>query len=785
MKHRFIQRLQDALVIFQGIWFLVLFDILAIIAFLFVPQGGDMLLIITENALSGKGYQLVGLITATLFWCISSEYCTRMLTYLADNSGRSLDPDRVNDRKRYEKWLATTALFFPIVLLVIAFIKVYLANFSALSAATHVYDLSQITEGTILIILLLLIAGALLWWLYPGKLIKRLSEKYKGLSWLTISQAERNWASKLFGMLNDVRVDIPASDTTYTGRDLPRGTELPDGMTIPDSPYFVPDEQNPKMLNGGIKVWMFHIDIRFYRCLLRQLYVLLAIALVLIVSIGLLIPVKWAMNLGAVAIIIFAFGSWPVIYLSLHLLDKVIAWPVRLTLFFWLLFCSYFNNDHPVRTIGDTMRPRAPLNRHFQSWVTDHVEKDTMGNTYYRVGPDHDSIPVIFISAEGGALRTGAFTGMLLARLQDEFPMFEHYLYGYSSVSGGTVGSNFFNAQVIRARLHGGYEKHKWIKASKNFFETDFLSAVTAKLAFGEILNYFYPRRWDCADRAIALEKSFEEGWRNSYGDEPNMLAAPFDITTAQGLPAVFINTTQVESGLQNVWSNVNLGSIPLSNCRDLHTINDLKQDHSKAYQTLPYSSAIDLSDRFPLVSPAACFFWHNKSKTGSDSISRGHFIDGGYYENKGSETLLQVLKSISWKGQKIKPYILQFNFSGDTTAKEVRFANEISEITGGLYDTRGGRGQIAEDALKKYVDTLHGTFISLYLKMDVRQLPMNWVLSKTVITNLDTDLKKMVGRAHEKDNQVPELFKAADKVALHRLFFYDNTNIKHGGGTK
>jgi len=123
------------------------------------------------------------------------------------------------------------------------------------------------------------------------------------------------------------------------------------------------------------------------------------------------------------------------------------------------------------------------------------------------------------------------------------------------------------------------------------------------------------------------------------------------------------------------------------------------------------------------------------------DSVIRRHYIDGGYYENKGAETLFQVLQALTFTGKRIKPYVIQFNFGGEdsTLAKSVTVFNEISEIIAGIYDTRSGRGDIAQHYLKNYTDSLKGEFSNIYLDLNTKQLPLNWVLSNTAINRLDT----------------------------------------------
>ncbi|WP_443946301.1 hypothetical protein ACJVDH_04105 [Pedobacter sp. AW1-32] len=765
--NRNINKLRDLFKILSGLWVMLLFDLLAIVAFLLVEQGRDVLLVVTEYAADFDHFwTLLALFIALMFWCISSEFSTKVLSYLSDNSGRSLEPERVECRKKYQFYISRFALFFPLGLMFLAFINTCFINFGEISNADNLYNFQKIIRGTCVVLFLIASTFGIIWFLYPGGLIIKWSKKFKRLRWLRLSVQEGRWASKLYGIFNDVRVDLPDPADEYKGKDLPRNRMLPNGMILPSSRYFSPFPENPICKKGNPKTWMFKVNFRFYRRLIKQLLVLTILAGMLILSVGIFFPISWYGQIGATAIICLSFACWQIVYVFLSFLDKAQPFPVRFTLIVWLSICSIINQDHPVRTIYRqkiasclaSNDPRSTLNDHFDRWYK-RLEADTVGKKYYRVDSGK-RVPVIFVSAEGGALRTGAFTGMLLARLQAKFPELKNYIYAYSSVSGGTLGSNFFNAQTLRA-AHNPSERNAWISASKEFFKTDFLSALTAKLVFGEILNYFIPFPIQRADRAIALEKSFEAGWGNAYGNDQNLMESSFSKTFTAPSAAIFMNTTEVETGIQNVWSNVNLEGLPLATSRDLYLRSGLN---------LRYSSAINLSDRFPLISPAAAFRFKDGTK---DSIFKRHFVDGGYYENKGSETLTQVLKALKLEKYKVKPYVLQFNFSGDSTIKSVTKFNEITEIIGTIYNTRIGRGRIAQDDLKNQVRILNGEFISL----NSENLPMNWLLSNTLIDQLDVTLAQLVGGKNSK--KVTHVLDSTSYKELRKLFFYDQQNLK------
>ncbi len=736
-------KVRDVLAVLRGLWLLLLFDLVAVFAFLKAPQGTDVLVSIAEDlAYSFKHLTSWGplfwLLVTLIFWSIAAEFCSRFIIYLTDNSGRSLAPQRVEFRKNTQKYISRFSLFFPMVLMILAFLK-------ALSGNGKDFNTAEIKTAFIVIIILILLEILLVYKLYVGNQIVNLSRKYKKWQWLAISPEENIWVRKLYGILNDLRVEVPLSDTTYAGNDLPRNTVLTNGMILPAK--FLSYTSNPIIdEKAKLKIWMFKIAPSFYSCLLREFRVLAIIAAIIIISFAFLVPSKVYMFFGATAMICMAFACWQIIYALLHFLDRAqTKFPIRFFLLVMFLVTSFFNRDHPVRILSDANAPvPLPLNQHFDKWLN-RLKEDTT----YRLGVNKDTIPVVFIASEGGALRTGAFAAMILAKLADSFPSFSKYIYGYSGVSGGALGVNFFNA--LRINKLSTADTISYSSATESFFKKDFLAAVTGKLVFGEIINYFIPWHIPRLDRAIALEKAWEYGV-DKINKDRNILAASFNQTIDSTLPAIFINTTEVETGLQCIWSNVNINGLPLSGRTNLY---------QRINQNLRYSTAINLSTRFPLISPGAAFFYGDKNK------QRYHFVDGGYYENAGSETLLEVIKNLQLSNRPVKPYVIQFNFgTADSiiSAKSVKSFSEVMEVVAGIYNTRSGRSIMARYNMQQFLRTIHGEYINLNLKLSTSKIPLNWILSNTAVSRLSDLIEKMV---YKKEGEIN------DKRELQKLFIY------------
>lgn len=616
---------------------------------------------------------------------------------MTDNSGHSLSIERIALRKWIQKKLAACFLYYPTILVLTAFIKAFFQNLSDIG--TSWWILSSI-------IFLMAVLVLVLHYLYQTNRPRINGHLF---NWMHLSKAEVFWTSKLFGIFNNYRVDLHQADAAFFEGDLPREKLLPNGAIIP-ADFVLLEGPIDLPANKQVHVWIYKIPISYYRNLITQLIVLciVSIAIILFFSFA---SISIYQEIGAIALICFAFSSWQVLYTLLHFLDKAQPIPkinltFRLLVFCWLCFCSYINNDHPVRWIEKekTIIGQTP-SQHFKSWISQISTNNTT-----------EQIPVFFVTSEGGALRTGAFTAMLLAKLEDSFPDFKKHIYCYSGVSGGSLGLQFFQS-IQDKSSNSNTEK------AKIFFATDYLSPVTGKLVFGEILNYFIPFHIASFDRAIALERAWELSW--------SPLSENFDQQIGSNKPAIFINTVESETGLPAVWSNILLdSSLPIASSRDLR---------NKFRLSLPYSTAINLGTRFPLVSPAAMIYW---VRNNGDSI-RLHYIDGGYFENKGQETLLEIMQSIHLENYPfVKPYVLQFNFSqDDTTINNIRFANELRDIINGIENTRYARVNLGNEAMKKFMHNNFDTqqIINLNLDISVKKLPMNWLLSQTAMNRVDS----------------------------------------------
>ena len=731
-----LQIMRDLLFVLRELWLLLGIHLIALYSFLLLPQGTDMILSILEpKTFISNTISIALLLIAIFWWSISSEFCTRFLIYMTDNSGHSLSPDRVVLRKSIQKLIAQLFLYFPLLLISLAFIKTYFQNLS---------DISNYWWMLLLILLMICMLISLLHYLYQPDQRNKTPNIFH---WMHLSKEEKYWTSKLYGIFNDYRVDLQEEEMTLPKDDLPRNVLLPNGSYVPTA--FQLKEGPIKLTeNKQVRIWMFRIPLTYFRNLITQFLLLLLFSVLLITYFS-FASTQLYQGVGAVTLLCFAFGSWLIIYTLFHFLDKAqpipkIKVPFRLLIFLWVCVCSYINNDHPVRWIEqEKFFSGKKVSEHFKSWITQLLKKENYQN--------EDQIPVFFLASEGGALRTGAYTALLLAKIQDSFPNFKNHIYCYSGISGGSLGLQYF--QSLPEVLSLNKENRKSTAA---FFETDFLSPVIGKLVYGEVLNTFLPFQLVSFDRAISLEKVWELSWASANKNQPNSFEASFDNLISDNSPAIFINSVESETGLPTVWTNTILdSSISLATVRDLR---------NKFHLSIPYSTAINLGTRFPVISPAA-MFQLNQNK---DHVLRFHYIDGGYFENKGQENLLEIIEAIHLEQYPaVKPYIIQFNYSqDDLSSRNIRFANELMEVINGIENTRYARASLTVESLKKFMRNHFDTsqIINLNLEISTRKLPMNWLLSQTAFNRIENYTNSQMNLKKD-SNQIINIFNAITKI--------------------
>jgi hypothetical protein len=791
----------DFLAVLRSAGMFAFFNLVALLVFTVLPQGKDILLIIAEDIQFYQVGNLFCLIIGVVFWSITSEYGTRYSIYVTDNSGNSLSDKRVVWRKAVQKSITEIFLMLPYFIVFIGFLINYLQDTSLTENEKRV--------GFGIPALCLYLVFTLVAKFYFTKANRNVSNKKEGSfeKFAILPQIEYEWCNKLLGIYNryvfmlrkpsnftnEIKDPYEAFCQNFLNEPQTKENNFPQNAKMLDEKSLVPrqfkfidftnDSENLESTDNkaGSFKWIYSIPVSFYKTLHRQLLTIVCVSIALFFFICFL-PISYYSIIGGPGLVVIAFGCWSGLYAGLLYIDfarlRSSKLSFRFVLFLCLVFSSFFNNDHPVRYniqgySGSDNRPE--LKQHFLKWFANY-QKDSV-NTLYLLKSDtaKSFYPVVFVCAEGGALRTGAFTAQTLSFLQDS--IMRHYninvrnsVYAFSGVSGGGLGISFFNATAYLSKADDLKQDTSFSSLAKLFFNEDYLAPVIGKMFYADIVNLFIPFAIEKFDRAIVLEKAWEQGFEKVIKkDGRNIFSSDFRnlySDTSKNYPAIFINTTEAESGRQCWLSNVRPDTdIIFADKRDLLAY--------KIRGGINYSTMTNFSSRFPLFSPAATVI--------QDEGKKFHYVDGGYVENTGAGTMLEILQALTpvfdslalkdsnhLKPVIIKPFvlILQYNQYNNGPVANINFANEFSEVINGIYNTRNGRATAALEQIQRYTHKLGGETFILPLEKTGSEVPMNWVLSKKSLLKIEEDIK--------------EKWEKRDRDALRKFFAIDsNTNSK------
>jgi len=362
------------------------------------------------------------------------------------------------------------------------------------------------------------------------------------------------------------------------------------------------------------------------------------VAASLVLSWGLLIlllifPVGLPQLLGAPAVLMLAAASW-VVFGSMI----ITYWPLvnrypslTLPLILAALVMSWWNDNHTIRSTEVTAAgaQRERPGEHFRNWLNTHMGEASSDRPY----------PVFVVAAAGGGIRAAYWTASVLGRIADESGgAWPDHLYAMSGVSGGSVGSALHAVQIADVvsapQASSGNAPAVYVTDAQHSLENDLLSPVLSYLLFPDLVQRFVPYPFSFADRARALELALESAAADPAGANTDRFARRFVELWPEAapyrVPVLLLNTTVVETGQRAIVSNLQIDNT-FSDTVDL-----LAGD--KRTQDMPLSTAAHLSARFTYVSPAGTI------RTPQGGVW-GHIVDGGYFENSGAATAVELLQ--------------------------------------------------------------------------------------------------------------------------------------------
>ncbi|MGV7217937.1 hypothetical protein [Bradyrhizobium sp. UFLA05-112] len=483
---------------------------------------------------------------------------------------------------------------------------------------------------------------------------------------------------------------------------------------------------------------------------------------------------------------------------------------------------------HPVRLCGQCKpAPQSPgmsaIARYDQRpTVTEAVEAwyQKAAPIYHSLHPG-EPVPLFIIATAGGGIRAAYWTATVLEKLEAELDdaaieaaiaaagqpdndgLMRPLLFAISGVSGGSVG-----AAAYAAAVHDHLEKKPKVAPTNGttvgpkvepttYLEGDLLAPGLASLAFIDIPSNFLPD-FGQIDRGEALERGFEQQAPDS-GMLSNSFTSFFpEIRLSpdswKWRPALLLNATHQETGRRIITSHLKI---------DQDTFVDSYDALKMLASDVRLSTAAHNSARFTYISPAGDLI-------DPDNKPHGFVIDGGYFENYGAQTAVELARAaIKAKGNAIRPVILQISSDptmvvGKTLVRQctdhrgealesyqanrhwwdLSLFNELSAQMIGIMSVREAHGFTAvtglahlccEDQSKPELDigdatslksaTLKPLFFHMAMCAQEQSFPLGWVLSDQTRERLKgSDRLKGLLTKCDNDDQLSKLVRALGK---------------------
>ncbi len=313
------------------------------------------------------------------------------------------------------------------------------------------------------------------------------------------------------------------------------------------------------------------------------------------------------------------------------------------------VFFSSLNNDLHELTLIEQKQPPLKYTEYLDSMI---VSDSTSQKENY-----------FFIGSYGGGLKANLWNLLILDKLENESQQrFYKKTLVMSGVSGGAVGIGNYSSLLFE-------QKDDSIEIEKRILQigkSNVLSnELTYLLGWDWVREYFPFPKYKGRDRSYKSMKSHATftGMDTSYNkigysDYWQKIYEQRDYK----FPALIMNTTAV-GGRQGVASTVKFPPDTFAGADSIASFNG-----ENKYKTLTYFGAISTTNRFPFFSPTA------KIPT------KGSYLDGGYFENSGLLSAVQVYDAIA--GDATKKYHNSFTpiFINIINSEDFYISQKINE---------------------------------------------------------------------------------------------------------
>jgi hypothetical protein len=282
-----------------------------------------------------------------------------------------------------------------------------------------------------------------------------------------------------------------------------------------------------------------------------------------------------------------------------------------------------------------------------------------------------EPVPMLIVATAGGGIRAAYWTATVLEKLAGDFEKeggVRPYLFAISGVSGGSVGAAAFDAALAQRDESQCKAGDATCPLATTFLTADFLAPALASLVFVDTPSSFLHFGQD--DRGTALERNFESA-SGGLLTRPFLSLFPYKKNpAAKGRapwrPILLLNATYEETGKRIITGHVLIErNVFIDSLDALHVLG----------KDVRASTAAHNSARFTYISPA-----------GDLGDKHGSVIDGGYFENYGALSALELARAARWELKDKKPGVklVILMISSDPDLKQAHELVRIKEAKDG-----------------------------------------------------------------------------------------------------
>ncbi|BCH62457.1 hypothetical protein RvVAR0630_pl05990 (plasmid) [Agrobacterium vitis] len=267
----------------------------------------------------------------------------------------------------------------------------------------------------------------------------------------------------------------------------------------------------------------------------------------------------------------------------------------------------------------------------FEAWLKSRPDLDV----YRKTGRPY---PVIIASAEGGGIYAAAHGFLALSAMQAICPSFPNHLFATVGVSGGSIGTLLYSATSAARAKPGPLVPCRQPDPSDAPVDTkplttDLISPPLANLLFAQVADFLIPFVNIFPDSGEILAEAIA----NMASDNPHMrepLRASWQANGSR--PATLFVTTDTSEGNRVIIS-------PLDGAGAIGAAS-FPSGSITSTRDIALNQAAFISARFPWLTATA------RLRVSDDSYRI--LADGGYYENSGADTAMDLIAQIRELGR-------------------------------------------------------------------------------------------------------------------------------------